>query len=101
MRKSTAMSHPLSSSDSASTPEAVTPDTDPQLIALAVSLAGSESKVMEQIGCSQADFLLYRSGAKELPVPELDRLVSMIIEAQGSAIAMHREALKAIRGRRS
>lgn len=73
------------------------PDTTPQLIALAVSLVGDQSKVMKQMRCSEADFLLYSSGEKELPLRELDRLVSLIVHEQQAKIAAQRERLRVFR----
>ena len=73
------------------------PDTTPQLIALAVSLVGDQSKVMTQMRCSEADFLLYCSGEKALPLRELDRLVSLIVHEQQAKISAQRERLRAFR----
>lgn len=75
------------------------PDTTPQLIALAVSLVGAQSKVMEQMRCPEADFLLYCSGEKELPLRELDRLVSLIVHEQQIKIVEQRERLSAFRAK--
>jgi hypothetical protein len=73
------------------------PNTDSRLIAIAVSLVGDSKKVMDQMRCSEADFREYCENRKELPWPELDRLISLIIDEQGKAIATHR-ALLAKRG---
>lgn len=101
MQKSTAATrHPVLSLNPASTRKDATPDTTPQLIALAVSLVGDPSKVLDQMRCSEGDFFLYRSGRKEVPLPELDRLVSLIIEEQRANTTKHRESLKAIRAGR-
>lgn len=98
MRNSTAVTrHRFSYGQPADNTEAQTPDTTPQLIALAASLVGEQSKVMEQMRCSEADFVLYCSGEKELPLPELDRLVSLIVEEQRSRILKHRQSLRALR----
>jgi hypothetical protein len=67
---------------------------------MAVSLLGDRSKVMEEMRCSEADFSLYCSGQKELPFPELSRLISLIIDKQRMAIDKNREALSAIRAKR-
>ena len=102
MQKSTAAAqHQLSSSDSASPPVAQPPNTTPRLIAMAASLVGDETKVMEHLRCSEADFLLYCSGQKELPFAELDRLVSLIVHEQGVLIAQHRQFLAEVRARRN
>lgn len=98
MRNSTAVTrHRFSYGQPADNTEAQTPDTTPQLIALAASLVGEQSKVMEQMRCSEADFVSYCSGEKELPLPELDRLVSLIVEEQRSRILKHRQSLRALR----
>lgn len=75
------------------------PDTTLKLIALAVSLVGDQSKVMKQMRCSEADFLLYCSGEKELPLRELDRLVSLIVHEQQAKVAAQRERLRAFRAK--
>jgi hypothetical protein len=101
VRKSTAvMRYQVYSLHTSSAADAA-PDTTPQLIALAVSLVGGGRKVMEQMRCSDADFFLYRSGQKELPLPELDRLVSLIIDEQQRAIAKRRESLTSIHSKRT
>jgi hypothetical protein len=76
------------------------PDTTPQLIALAVSRVGDQGKVMEQMRCSEADFLLYRSCQKEVPFEELHRLVSVIIHEQQIKIRKQGERLNAIHAKR-
>jgi hypothetical protein len=73
------------------------PDTTPQLIELAISLVGDRTNVMEQMRCSEADFLLYCSGEKELPFAELDRLVAVIVDEQKRKIAEQHERLRAFR----
>lgn len=98
-RSNAVMRYQVYSLNTSSTAEAA-PDTTPQLIALAVSLVGGQRKVMEQMRCSDADFLLYRSGQKELPLPELDRLASLIIDEQQRAIAKRRESLNSIHSKR-
>ena len=89
MQKNTAEQHQFSDTDSGSTTEVLTPDTDQALIALAVSLVGDRSKVMKHIRCSEADFLSYCSGEKELHLPQLHRLVSLIIDEQRIAMTKH------------
>ena len=84
----------------ACTPEAESPKTTPRLIAMAASLVGDENKVKAHMRCSEADFLLYCSGQKEPPFPELDRLISLIIHEQGVLIAKHREFLAEVRAKR-
>jgi hypothetical protein len=85
---------------SASTTEAQ-PKTGARLIAIAVSLIGAENKVKEQMRCSDADFLLYCSGEKEVPFPELDRLISLIIHEQGMLIAKNRQISAELRAKRN
>ena len=95
------MPHHPSTATSASSPEAQTPDTAPQLIALAVSLVGNHSEVMKQIRCSDEDFVSYCSGEKELPSSKLDLLVSLIIDEQGKGHRQARRVVKATRNRTS
>jgi hypothetical protein len=54
---------------------------------------------MKQMRCSEADFLLYCSGEKELPLRELDRLVSLIVHEQQAKVAAQRERLRAFRAK--
>ena len=68
---------------------------------MAASLVGDENKVRQHMRCSEADFFMYCSGEKELPFPELDRLITLIVHEQGLLIAKHREFLAEVRGRRN
>jgi hypothetical protein len=76
------------------------PNTDSRLIAMAVSLLGDWRKVMEQLRCPETDFREYSEGSRELPGPELDRLISLIIREQGKVIAAHRDMLTRHRANR-
>ena len=67
---------------------------------MAASLVGDENSVREHMRCSEADFLLYCSGEKEVPMPELERLIALIIHEQGILLAKHREFLAEIRAKR-
>lgn len=67
---------------------------------MAVSLIGDESKVRQHTRCSDADLRLYCSGQKELPIAELDRLVSLIVHEQGMLIAKNRAYLAEIRAKK-
>ena len=61
VQKSTAVTRFQVYSLSTSSTTEVAPDTTAQLIALAVSLVGDQSRVMEQMRCSDADFFLAAS----------------------------------------
>lgn len=67
---------------------------------MAASLVGDENKVKEQMRCSEADFLLYCSGKKDVPISELEKLISLIVREQAVLIAKHREFLTELRTRR-
>ena len=67
---------------------------------MAASLVGDETKVKEKMRCSEADFLLYCAGQKEVPTSELDRLISLMVHEQLLLIAKHREFLAEIRVKR-
>jgi hypothetical protein len=69
------------------------PNTASRLIATAASLVGLTHDVMVIMQCSEADFREYCDGRKELPFPELDRLITLIIREQGNIIAKNRELL--------
>ena len=73
--------------------------TAPRLIAIAAGLVGEAQKVREAMQCSPADFLKYCDGTKELPLQELDRLLSLIIREQGLIIAKNREMLSQLRAK--
>jgi hypothetical protein len=73
------------------------PNTASRLIAMAASLVGSAHAVMEIMKCSEADFREYCDGRRELPFPELDRLITLIIREQGNIVAGNRQLLSEIR----
>ena len=73
--------------------------TTPRLIAMAVSLLGSGEAVQAELKCSATEFREYCSGDKEVPWPQLDRLISMIIREQGLIIAKNREFLAQARAK--
>lgn len=98
-KRTSATPHQLSYSDFASRKESE-PLTTPRLIAMAASLVGDENTVKEKMRCSEADFLLYCAGQKEVPTPELDRLISLLVHEQLFLIAKHREFLAEIRVKR-
>lgn len=74
-------------------------NTTSRLIAMAASLVGSAHEVQAAIKCSAADFLEYCNGSKEPTLPELDRLITLIIHEQGKIIAHNRELLADQRAR--
>ena len=76
------------------------PNTSSRLIAMAVSLVGEAEAVRKVMRCSHDDFRDYCASEKELPWPELDRLVGLIISEQGKMIARNRQFLKAARNKR-
>jgi hypothetical protein len=69
------------------------PNTGSRLIAMAASLVGSAREVMVIMQCSEADFREYCDGRKELPLAELDRLITLILREQGKTVAKNRELL--------
>jgi hypothetical protein len=75
-------------------------NTGARLIAMAVSLVGSVEEVKAYLRSTEADFLDYCAGAKEPALPELDRLITLIIREQGKIIAQNRELLQRIREKR-
>jgi hypothetical protein len=76
------------------------PNTGPRLIAIAVSLAGSVQEVRAYMRSTEADFLEYCAGAKELAFDELDRLITFIVREQGKIIAQNRDLLQRVREKR-
>lgn len=72
----------------------------PRLIAMAVSLCGDAETVCKAMRCSDGDFMEYAQGKKELPWPELDRLISLIIHEQGIIIAKNRDMLAELRAKK-
>lgn len=76
------------------------PSTGARLIAMAVSLAGSVEEVKACMRSTEADFLDYCAGAKEMALDELDRLVTLIIREQGKIIAQNRDLLQRAREKR-
>ena len=58
---------------------------------MAVSLVGDTERVRLSINCSESDFREYCADRQELPWPQLDRLISLIIREQGNIIARNRE----------
>jgi hypothetical protein len=75
-------------------------NTGARLIAIAVSLAGSVEEVRAHMRSTEADFLDYCAGAKEPALPELDRLITLIIREQGKIIAQNRDLLQRVREKR-
>jgi hypothetical protein len=75
------------------------PNTTSRLIAMAASLVGEAEQVRAHMACSAADFLEYCAGRKEPPMPEFDRLISLIVREQGKIIAANRELIARIRAR--
>ena len=76
------------------------PNTGARLIAMAVSLAGSVQEVKACMRSTEADFLDYCAGARELSLAELDRLITLIIREQGKIIAQNRDLLQRVREKR-
>jgi len=76
------------------------PNTGARLIAMAVSLAGSVEEVKACMRSTEADFLDYCAGVKELALDELDRLITLIIREQGKIIAQNRDLLLRAREKR-
>jgi hypothetical protein len=74
------------------------PNTTSRLIAMAVSLVGA-ADVMARMKCSEEDFRQYCEGQKEPTWPELDKLVTLIIEQQRVRIAKNREFLARMRAK--
>jgi hypothetical protein len=75
--------------------------TASRLIAMAVSLVGDAERVRVCIRSSESDFCEYCASRKELPGPELERLISLIIHEQGHIIARNRELLAELREKRN
>jgi hypothetical protein len=74
------------------------PNNASRLIAGAVSLVGDTEEVRTVMQSTPADFLDYCAGRKEPSLPELDRLISLIICEQGKIIAHNRELLRKMAG---
>ena len=72
-------------------------NTTSRLIAMAISLVGHAERVRSEMQCSSEDFRDYCVGHKELPWPELDRLIGLITRAQGEGIARQQEVLAKVR----
>ena len=75
-------------------------NTGARLIAMAVSLVGSVQEVKACMRSTEADFLDYCAGAKELGLAELDRLITLVIREQGKIIAQNRDLLQRAREKR-
>jgi hypothetical protein len=74
--------------------------TASRLIAMAASLVGDAETVRKELGCSLEDFRAYIESRKDLPWPELDRLIGLIVREQGNIIATNRELTAKARERR-
>jgi hypothetical protein len=74
--------------------------TAARLIAMAVSLVGDAGAVRNHMRCSEADFLAYCEGQKELNAGMLEAVVGLIVQEQGKLIAKNREMLTELRKRR-
>lgn len=68
-----------------------------RLIAMAVSLVGDAGVVRNHMRCSEADFIAYCDGQKELNATMLEAVVALIVHEQGSLIAKNREMLGELR----
>ena len=75
------------------------PNTASRLIAMAMNLGASAEAVRGMLGCAEAEFLVYRSGAKEPTWRQLDRVVMFIVEEQSKLIQKNRELIAEIRGK--
>jgi hypothetical protein len=75
--------------------------TASRLIVMAASLVGDAEIVRKEMACSPEDFRAYIESRKELPWPELDRLIGLIIREQGSIIAANRELAAKARDKRA
>jgi hypothetical protein len=71
-----------------------------RLIAMAVSLVGGSDVVQKHLHCSDADFIAYCNGHKELDTAALEAVVALIVHEQGNIIAKNRELLAELRQRR-
>ena len=76
------------------------PTMSARLIAMAVSLVGDAAAVRNHLGCSEADFIAYCNGHKEVDAGALNALVGLIVHEQGIIIAKNREMLSELRKRR-
>jgi hypothetical protein len=73
------------------------PNTSSRLIAMAASLVDSAEQVRVEMGCTPEDFREYCAGHKEPPMPEFDRLITLIVREQGRMIAQNRELIAKVR----
>ena len=66
---------------------------------MAASLMGNVEALRKEIGSSDAEFLAYCENTKDMPWPEFDRLIQIIIREQGKVIAQNRKLLDESRAR--
>jgi hypothetical protein len=92
--------HALESVSSLESISCERPNTGARLIAMAVSLAGSVEEVKACMRSTEADFIDYCAGVREPALPELDRLITLIIREQGKIIAQNRDLLQRAREKR-
>ena len=76
------------------------PTMSARLIAMAVSLLGDSDAVRKHLRCSEADFIAYCDGKKELDTAALEVVVDLIVHEQGKIIAKNRDMLDELRKRR-
>ena len=69
-----------------------------RLIALAVSLAGSE-EVEKALNCTPVDFRGFCAGLKEPTQAQFEALVDLIVREQNALIAKNRDVLAGIRAK--
>jgi hypothetical protein len=70
------------------------PNTTSRLIAMAIVLVGDAEDVRRIMGAADEDFAGYRSGDKEPPWQQFDRLIELIMARQREHIAESRRRLQ-------
>jgi hypothetical protein len=64
---------------------------------MAVTLAGSEQRVMHAMQVRAEDFAAYRSGEREPTWPQFDRLVQLVVEEQRKGIERRKAQIAHVR----
>ena len=74
--------------------------TTSRLIVMGASLLGDTERLRNELGCSPEDFRAYLESGKQMPWPELDKLINIILREQGHIIAANRDLTAKLREKR-